>query len=176
MFASLRNTWRRLPLAAKSLTSLVPVFGGYYVYAIYVDRQTASLNLEQRIARYERDRDAVGRTKLSAAAEDSSVKCFLDIEIDDKPAGRLEILLYDTIVPRTVENFVALCENKCKPIYFEGGKPGVQARGYARDKARFFRVVPGSCAQAGMMPLQGNIANKSRGTGYKSVCASRLSR
>ena len=78
MFASLRNTWRRLPLAAKSLTSLVPVFGGYYVYAVYVDRQTASLNLEQRIARYERDRDAVGRTKLSAAAEGRDARTSLN--------------------------------------------------------------------------------------------------
>ena len=69
MFASLRNTWRRLPLAVKSLSSLVPIFGGYTVYALYVDRQTAAVNAEQRIARYERDRDAIGRTKLAAAAE-----------------------------------------------------------------------------------------------------------
>jgi Cyclophilin type peptidyl-prolyl cis-trans isomerase/CLD len=34
---------------------------------------------------------------------------FLEIEIDDSPVGRIEIELYDGIVPRTAKNFRMLC-------------------------------------------------------------------
>lgn len=37
-------------------------------------------------------------------------KVFLDVEIDDKPAGRVIIGLYGDIVPRTTANFIGLCK------------------------------------------------------------------
>ena len=33
----------------------------------------------------------------------------MDIAIDDEPAGRITMKLFDTVTPRTVENFRALC-------------------------------------------------------------------
>ncbi len=37
------------------------------------------------------------------------VKCFMDISIDDEPAGRLVVELRPDVNPRTAENFRALC-------------------------------------------------------------------
>jgi cyclophilin family peptidyl-prolyl cis-trans isomerase len=37
---------------------------------------------------------------------------YLDISIDDKPAGKIIIKLFDNIVPKTCENFKLLCKNK----------------------------------------------------------------
>ena len=36
-------------------------------------------------------------------------RCFLDISINEVEAGRIIIELYDDIVPKTTENFRALC-------------------------------------------------------------------
>lgn len=84
----------------------------------------------------------------------------MDIEIAGEPAGRLEMVLYDSIVPKTVANFESLCRNKCKPIE-DSEKGKVRNKGFAKDKAKFFRVVPGGIAQCGMQPLSGNAAHVS---------------
>lgn len=39
----------------------------------------------------------------------SKTKVFLDIEIDGRSAGRIEIVLHSDVVPKTAENFRALC-------------------------------------------------------------------
>ena len=36
-------------------------------------------------------------------------KTYFDITIDGKPAGRIEFALYNKEVPKTAENFRALC-------------------------------------------------------------------
>ncbi|CAF3681722.1 unnamed protein product, partial [Rotaria socialis] len=36
-------------------------------------------------------------------------KCFFDINIEDKPIGRIIFQLYNDVVPKTAENFRALC-------------------------------------------------------------------
>ena len=94
---------------------------------------------------------------LTYSEPDSQTTCFLDVEINGEPAGRLEMALYDSIVPITAKNFQLLCENKCKPS--EGKQSSVRAKGFTVDKAKFFRVVPGFCAQCGMEPISGNAAN-----------------
>lgn len=40
------------------------------------------------------------------------VKCFMDISIDDEPAGRLVVELRPDVNPRTAENFRALCTGR----------------------------------------------------------------
>jgi len=48
-------------------------------------------------------------SKAAAAAKHVRKRCFLDISINEVEAGRVVIELYDEIVPRTTENFRALC-------------------------------------------------------------------
>jgi hypothetical protein len=57
---------------------------------------------------------------------------YFDMTIDGEPAGRIEIGLYGSITPKTVENFKQLCT----------GEPGY---GYAGSK--FHCVVPGFICQ-----------------------------
>ena len=58
--------------------------------------------------------------------------------MDGQPIGRLTVALYDSIVPETVQNFAALCNNQCSPIYAEGkGKQDMKLKfGYAKNKVR----------------------------------------
>ena len=43
------------------------------------------------------------------AADNKNPRCFMDISIGDKPAGRVVIELRADVVPKTAENFRALC-------------------------------------------------------------------
>ena len=52
-------------------------------------------------------------------------RTFMDIQIGDEPAQRIEMTLYADVVPRTAENFRALCTGeagvgrKGKKLYFK---------------------------------------------------------
>ena len=53
------------------------------------------------------------------------VKCFFDITVGGEAAGRVVFGMYGNVVPKTVENFRALCtgekEGKSgKPLHFKG--------------------------------------------------------
>lgn len=56
--------------------------------------------------------------KFSLLAMDNP-RTFLDIDIGDEPAGRIVVTLYADVVPKTAENFRALCT----------GEAGVGKRG-----------------------------------------------
>ena len=50
-----------------------------------------------------------GPNSLSKEREMGRGRCFLDISIGEELEGRIVVELYDDVVPKTAENFRALC-------------------------------------------------------------------
>ncbi|CAK9148507.1 unnamed protein product [Ilex paraguariensis] len=71
----------------------------------------------------------------------SNPKVFFDMTVGDAPAGRIVMELYADVVPKTAENFRALCTGEKgkgksgKPLHFKG--------------STFHRVIPGFMCQGG---------------------------
>jgi peptidyl-prolyl isomerase D len=58
----------------------------------------------------------------AAAAEVKNPRCFMDVTIGGEMEGRIVIELYASVVPRTAENFRALCTGE-KGVGAATGKP-----------------------------------------------------
>ena len=65
-------------------------------------------------------------------------KAYFDVSIDGEPAGRIVFGLYGDVVPKTVNNFAALCQGHGK------GKTTHKELTYVNSI--FHRIIPGFMA------------------------------
>mmetsp|Transcript_3068 Transcript_3068/g.7129 ORF Transcript_3068/g.7129 Transcript_3068/m.7129 type:complete len:203 (+) Transcript_3068:60-668(+) len=97
----------------------------------------------------------VSCNKSKAEMETVTSKVFFDVEMDGQPAGRIVMGLFGETVPKTAENFRALCtgekgngKTSGKPLHFEGSK--------------FHRIIPD-------FMIQGGDFTHGTGTGGESI-------
>lgn len=67
-------------------------------------------------------------------------RVFFDITVDDEPMGRIVIGLFGDVVPKTVENFVTLCQ---------GNQHYGKQQRLSYEHSTFHRVIPNFMIQGG---------------------------
>lgn len=84
---------------------------------------------------------ATAQDRIPASQGKVTEKVYFDIAIDGQPAGKIVIGLFGDVVPKTVKNFVKLCEGDMGV-----GKSGVPL---AYKGSKFHRVIPNFMLQGG---------------------------
>jgi peptidylprolyl isomerase len=100
-------------------------------------------------------KDDVATNKAVAAKRTNRPRVFFDVTIGGQNAGRIIMELYGDIVPKTAENFRALCTG-------EKGKGRKTRKNLHYKGTKFHRVIPG-------FMLQGGDFEKHNGTGGESI-------
>lgn len=90
------------------------------------------------------------KSQYSPPDTTTTVRTFVDVDVDGDAAGRIEFGLYEKQTPKTVENFRCLCtgEKGDEALHFMGSP--------------FHRIIPG-------FMLQGGDTTRGDGTGGQSI-------
>lgn len=89
-----------------------------------------------------------------AQGHDQNSHVWFDVTIGDKPAGTIQFVLFNSVVPKTAENFRALCTGE-KGNGTSSGKP------LHFKNSIFHRVIPGFMLQGGDFTHSSGIGGES---------------
>jgi Cyclophilin type peptidyl-prolyl cis-trans isomerase/CLD len=81
------------------------------------------------------------RPLAEVANNPDNTRVYFDIAINDKPAGRITMELFDNVVPKTAANFKCLCTGEMGTSSLSPGQE-LHYKG-----SRFHRIIPGFMCQ-----------------------------